>query len=243
MPFFFYFDWTYILVIIGVIICGICAGIMNSTFNKYSKVKSHSGFNGARTADSILQNAGIYNVNIGAIDGKLTDHYDPSSKYLRLSASVYSQTSIASIGVAAHECGHAIQDNKGYMPLVIRTAIVPVVNICSKASWLLIVLGLVLSGTLDLTYRSGYVNIASMILIIGIVLFSATVIFQLITLPVEIDASRRGLKALKTLGILSPDELIGAKKVLTAAAFTYVASAISAILSLIRIILIAKRND
>lgn len=242
MPFYYYYDPTYILVILGFIICLICSCIMKSTFSKYSRIRSYSGYDGRMTAERILRENGIYNVSIGEISGNLTDHYDPSAKVLRLSDSVYDKHSIAAIGVAAHECGHAIQDNKGYMPLVIRNSIVPVVNVCSHLAWLFIIIGLVFTGSATAASRYGATSLSSVILNIGIILFSVTVIFQLITLPVEINASRRGLVILRNTGILNQEELNGARKVLTAAAFTYIASTISAILSLIRIILISNQR-
>ncbi len=171
-----------------------------------------------------------------------TLHYDPSSKALRLSDSVYDKHSIAAIGVAAHECGHAIQDDKGYLPLVIRSAIVPVVNVCSHLAWVFIIIGLVFTGSAQAASRYGATSASTVILNIGIILFSATVVFQFVTLPVEINASRRGLSILRNTGILNQEELKGASKVLTAAAFTYIASTISAILSLLRIILIANQR-
>ncbi len=243
MPFYYYYDPTYVLVILGFIICLIFSGIMKSTFSKYSKIRSYSGYNGRMTAERILRENGIYNVSIGAISGSLTDHYDPSAKILRLSDSVYDNYSIAAIGVAAHECGHAIQDDKAYLPLVIRSAIVPVVNVCSHLAWVFIIIGLVFTGSAHVASRYGATSVSSIILNIGIILFSATVIFQFVTLPVEINASRRGLAILRNTGILDQEELNGARKVLTAAAFTYISSTISAILSLVRIILIANQRN
>ena len=243
MPYYYYFDPTYILVILGFLICLIFSAIMKSTFSKYSRVRSVSGYDGRMTAERILNENGISNVGVCEISGSLTDHYDPSSKMLRLSQSVYDNHSIAAIGVAAHECGHAIQDARGYTPLVIRSAIVPIVNICSNISWIFIIIGLVVTGSAKVATRHGYVSVSSLILTIGIILFSATVIFQFVTLPVEINASKRGLAILKNTGILNNEELEGAKKVLTAAAFTYIASTISAILSLLRIILLSRRRN
>ena len=240
---FYGYDPTYILVIIGAILSMIASSFVQSTYSKYSRVQSRTGMTGAQAAQRILQMSGISDVRIEHVSGKLTDHYDPSQKVVRLSDSVYGSTSVAAIGVAAHECGHAIQDARGYTPLVIRSAIVPIVNICSNISWIFIIIGLVVTGSAKVATRHGYVSVSSLILTIGIILFSATVIFQFVTLPVEINASKRGLAILKDTGILNNEELKGAKKVLTAAAFTYIASTISAILSLLRIILLSRRRN
>lgn len=230
----YYFDPTYSLVLIGVVICAIASGIVRSTFNRYSRVRSMSGYTGAMAAEAILHRAGIYDVRVERISGNLTDHYDPRSKILRLSDSVYNQTSVAAIGVAAHEVGHAIQHARGYVPLRLRSAIVPVVNIGSKLSWLLIFAGILIGGSR-----------AQEILWLGILLFSTAVVFQLITLPVEFNASRRAVNMIGEMGILSRDELSGTRKVLSAAALTYVAGAISSILQLLRLIILfgGRRRD
>jgi len=222
-----YFDWTYILVLIGVVLSLWASSRVKSTFNKYSKVRTISGVTGTQVAESILRKSGINDVSIQHVSGDLTDHYDPRTKTLRLSDSVYNASSIAAAGVAAHECGHAIQHNKGYAPLAIRSAIVPVANFGSAISWPLIIIGLML-GT-------------SQILInIGIILFSTVVAFHLITLPVEFNASSRALRILSDSGILHGEENEGAKKVLNAAALTYVANAAAMILQLLRIILLSN---
>jgi len=222
-----YFDWTYILVLIGVVLSLWASSRVKSTFNKYSKVRTISGVTGTQVAESILRKSGINDVSIQHVSGDLTDHYDPRTKTLRLSDSVYNASSIAATGVAAHECGHAIQHNKGYAPLAIRSAIVPVANFGSAISWPLIIIGLML-GT-------------SQILInIGIILFSTVVAFHLITLPVEFNASSRALRILSDSGILHGEENEGAKKVLNAAALTYVANAAAMILQLLRIILLSN---
>lgn len=238
----FYFDWTYLLVIAGFVICLIFSGIMKSTFNKYSKVAASSGYTGRDTAARILTENGLGTIPIGIIAGSMTDHYDPSKKQLALSETVYDKRSIAAIGVAAHECGHAIQDATGFAPLAIRSAMVPMVNICSRFAWILIIIGLLITGSSSLARRFGSNGAADTILTIGIIMFAATVVFQLVTLPVEIDASRRGLAMISRTGILNEEEMKGAKKVLTAAAFTYIAATLSAILSLIRIILLTNRR-
>ena len=193
-----------------------------------------SGMNGAQVAQRVLQAAGIYDVQVRHVSGSLTDHYDPRTKTVNLSDPVYNATSVAALGVAAHECGHAIQHAKSYAPLSIRSALVPIANFGSMLAWPVILIGLLFN-----TRSSG------LIIDIGILLFSAAVLFQLVTLPVEFDASRRALVMLRTQGILADDELRYARRVLKSAALTYVASAAAAILQLLRIILITngRRRD
>ena len=228
MPYYYYYiDPTYVLVLIGVVICLIASAGVKSTFSKYSQYRSMSGMTGAQAAERILNAAGIYDVTIQHISGNLTDHYNPSQKTLNLSDSVYSANSVAAIGVAAHECGHAIQHKEGYAPLSLRTAIVPVANIGSTLSWPLILIGLLFTR-----------NTGTFFINIGIICFSFAVIFQLVTLPVEFNASSRALRMLGTQGILSDSELPYTRKVLKAAAMTYVASAASGILQLFRLILL-----
>ena len=219
------FDWTYILVLIGVGICLLAQARVSSTYKKYQKVRSHSGITAAMAAEKILRNAGIYDVQIQHISGNLTDNYNPQTKILSLSDTTFRSDSVAAIGVAAHECGHAIQDNTAYAPLRVRGAIVPAVNIGSTIAWPMIIIGVLLS-------------FARPLITIGILLFSLTVIFQLITLPVEFDASGRALRILSESGLLYPDEVNGAKKVLTAAAQTYVAAAASSLLQLLRLVIL-----
>lgn len=228
----YYFDPTYILIIIGMLIALAAQAKVKSTFNRYSQVRSHSGMTAAEIAVRILQSNGIYDVNVDRVSGNLTDHYDPKSKVLRLSDSTYNSTSVAAIGVAAHECGHAIQHHQEYIPLNLRNAIVPVVNICSNLSWPVILIGIVFS------FNQTLVNI-------GILLFCAVVAFQLITLPVEFNASNRAIAILRDKGFLYGDEVDGAKKVLGAAALTYLAAAASSILQLVRLILLfgGRRRD
>ena len=223
------FDATYILVLIGVIICMAASAKVNSTFQKYARVHSASGMTGAQAADKLLRSNGIYDVRIEHISGNLTDHYDPKNKVLRLSDATYGSSSVAAVGVAAHECGHAIQHAKGYAPLQIRSNIVPIANIGSKLSWPLILLGVILSWNHTL-------------ITIGIVLFSFAVLFQLVTLPVEFDASKRAVRLLGENGILYGQEVDQTKKVLQAAALTYVAGAASSILQLLRLILLFGRR-
>lgn len=227
--FYYGFDPTYILVLIGVIICMAASAKVNSTFQKYARVRSASGMTGAEAADRLLRSNGIYDVRIEHIAGNLTDHYDPRNKVLRLSDATYGAASVAAIGVAAHECGHAIQHAKGYAPLQLRSSIVPVVNIGSKLSWPLILLGVLLSWNHTL-------------ITIGIILFSFAVLFQLVTLPVEFDASKRAVRLLGENGILYGQEVDQTKKVLQAAALTYVAGAASSILQLLRLILLFGRR-
>lgn len=225
--YYYYWDPTYILVVIGAIICMIASAKVKTTFNKYSQYRSYSGMNGAQVAQRVLEAAGIYDVTVRHVSGNLTDHYDPSTKTVNLSDPVYNSYSVAALGVAAHECGHAIQHAKNYAPLSLRSALVPVANFGSMLAWPLILIGLFING------RS-----STLIIDLGIVLFSAAVLFQLVTLPVEFDASRRALVMLRTQNILSDDELKNTRKVLKSAAFTYVASAAAAILQLLRIILL-----
>ena len=226
-----FFDPTYILVLIGVVITMIASGHVKSTYARYSKVRNHAGITAAQAADQILRGAGLNYVKIQHISGSLTDNYNPQTKTLNLSDSTYQSTSVAAIGVAAHECGHAIQDARSYVPLKVRGAIVPVVSIGSVAAWPIIILGVLLSFNHTL-------------ITIGILLFSLTVVFQLVTLPVEFDASGRALKILEGTNMLYGEELDGAKKVLKAAALTYVASAAATILQLLRlIILFGGRRD
>ena len=225
----YYYDPTYFLVIIGVIISLLASWGVKRTYAKYSKVRTSYGLTAHEVAERILWGAGIQDVSIERVAGDLTDHYSPNEKVLRLSYSVYDSTSVAAIGVAAHECGHAIQHAKGYAPIKVRNAIVPVVNIGQQLSIPLIMLGLVLSWT-------GLVNL-------GIILFAFVLIFQLVTLPVEFNASGRALCILRDNSFLVNDELKGAKAVLTAAALTYVAAVISSALQLLRLVLLSRRRD
>jgi hypothetical protein len=204
---------------------------VKSTFHKYSGVRSRSNMTGAQAAQRVLNSAGIFDVRIQHVAGSLTDHYNPKNKTLNLSDDVYGSSSVAAVGVAAHECGHAIQHQKGYSPLQIRSALVPVANFGSAAAWPLIILGMVLGGA------------GSTMCKIGIVFFSAAVLFQLVTLPVEFNASRRAVRILGDTGILSEQELPYTRKVLKAAALTYVAGAAAAILQLLRLLLLFGGRD
>lgn len=228
------YDSTYILVLIGVAICLLASSRVNSVFRRYSTVRSRSGLTGREAAERILRANGIYDVTVRHIPGNLTDHYDPRNKTLGLSDSTYGSASVAAIGVAAHECGHAVQHATGYAPLKFRGALVPVANFGSTLAWPLILIGLFIGS-----------NTAVLFINLGILLFSAAVLFQLVTLPVEFNASGRAVKVLETTGMLYPEEIRQTKAVLGAAALTYVASAASAILQLIRLLLITgrRRND
>lgn len=232
-PMFYYMDPTYVLVLVGVIICMLASVKMNSTFRKYSRVRNHSGITGREAAEQILRQAGIYDVRIEHVSGNLTDHYDPRSKVLRLSDATYQNASVAALGVAAHECGHAIQHATGYVPLHIRGSLVPIVNFGSVIAWPLIIIGLFFST-----------SSSSLFLNLGILAFSLAVLFQIVTLPVEFNASRRAIRILGGSGLLYENEVRATKKVLFAAALTYVAGAVSAILQLLRILMIAnsRRN-
>lgn len=225
---FFYYDVTYLLVLAGVILCVIASANVNQTYKKYSTVGNVRHMTAEQAARTILDRAGISQVKIERVGGNLTDHYDPRSKVLRLSETVYGSESVAAIGVAAHECGHAIQDDVGYVPIKIRGAIVPVVSLGSALCWPLFLIGLLMGAP-------GLVNA-------GIILFSLVVAFQLVTLPVEFNASGRALRILDGAGILEGNELQGAGKVLRAAALTYVASALSSILQLLRLVLLSGRR-
>ncbi len=224
-PFFYYMDSTYLLVLIGAILSIWASARVKSTYAKYSHVRSASGLTGAEAAERILRMSGIYDVGVEQVAGSLTDHYDSRRKMIRLSDSVYGSTSVAAIGVAAHECGHAIQDQKSYVPLTVRTALVPAANIGSKLGIPIILLGL-------------FFSFLSPLITIGIWVFSIAVLFQVVTLPVEFNASRRALAVLESGGLLGTTELDGAGKVLRAAALTYVAAAASSILQLLRLILL-----
>ena len=225
------FDPTMILVYIGALLSLWASSKVNSTFQRYSRVRSMTGMTGAEAAKRLLQSQGIYDVTVRPVRGQLTDHYDPRTKTVNLSQSVYGATSVAAIGVAAHECGHAMQDNEGYAPLRFRSALVPAANFGSKLSWPLILLGLVFGG------------LGSPLVEIGILMFSLAVLFQLVTLPVEYNASARAVRLLDAQGILAGEEVNGTRKVLNAAALTYVAAAATSILQLLRlIILFGGRN-
>lgn len=223
MPYFYYYDPYYILLIVGMVISMIASARVQGSFRKYNQVQSRTGLTGAEAARRLLQSQGIYDVSIQRVSGNLTDHYDPKNKVLRLSDSTYSSTSVAAVGVAAHECGHAMQHAENYVPLTVRSALVPVANFGSQFSMILIVAGLFF----------GQVLIEA-----GILLFCGVVLFQLVTLPVEFNASRRALRLLGDDGILYDEEVGMTRKVLRAAAMTYVASALMSALQLLRLVLL-----
>ena len=226
------YDPTIILVLIGAIISGIASMNVQRTYKKYSRIRNSRGITSNQVAEHILHAAGIYDVRIERIRGNLTDHYSPNEKVLRLSDAVYGQTSVAALGVAAHECGHAIQHQEGYAPLKLRSASVPLANIGSWVSWPIILIGLLI----------GYTPLAE----VGVFLFTFVVAFQLITLPVEFDASARALRILDQDRILEGEEHAGATKVLKAAAMTYVAALFATILQLLRLVLLVsggRRRD
>ena len=233
MGYYRFFDPTMILVLIGVVLSMAASAKVQSTFAKYSRVRSMTGMTGAEAAKRLLNSQGIYDVQVRKVAGNLTDHYDPRNKTLNLSESVYDSRSVAAIGVAAHECGHAIQDNTEYAPLKIRGAIVPVVNIGTQLSWPMILLGVLFGG------------LGSPLVQIGILLFTLCVIFQLVTLPVEFNASSRAVRLLDETGILSGEEVGYTKNVLGAAALTYVAAAAGSILQLLRLLILfgGRRDD
>lgn len=220
------YDRTFIIIIPALIISAWAQMKVRSSFSKYSKVSSINKYSGAEVARMLLDANGLYNVLVEEIGGRLTDHYDPRRRVMRLSREVYHGNSLAAIGVAAHETGHAIQHNNQYSPLQIRNIIAPIVSFSSSASWTILLLGMIMG--------------VSYLINIGIILFIAVVLFQIITLPVEFDASNRALKMLKEKNILYANEIKGAKAVLSAAAMTYLAAAITAILQLIRLIAISR---
>lgn len=222
----FFYDPTMILVLIGVVISLWAQFRVSSAFGKFSKVRSHTGMTGAEAAERLLHSQGIYDVTIRQVAGSMTDHYDPRTKTVNLSETVYGATSVAAIGVAAHECGHAMQDADGYAPLNIRSALVPAANIGSMMAWPMILLGLLFGG------------LGSPLIQLGILFFTLAVLFQIVTLPVEFNASSRAVRLLDSQGILSGDEVSGTKKVLRAAALTYVAAAAASILQLLRLLIL-----
>ena len=224
-------DPWYILVIIAFLFSMVAQTKVSSTFNKYSRVRNRAGFTGAQVAAQMLQNAGIYDVSVQRVAGNLTDHYDPRTKTLRLSQSVYDSTSVAALGVAAHETGHAIQHDVGYAPLALRSFFVPLANFGSRLAIPLIIIGFLFSGG------------GSTLVTLGILFFSLSVAFTIITLPVEFNASSRAIRLLVDDGFLTSEEIGGAKKVLSAAAMTYVAAAFAAVAQLLRLIAIFGRRD
>lgn len=226
MPY-FYYDWTMFLVIPGLLLGLYAQFKVKSTFDRYSRIRTKSGLTAEAAARMLLSRGGSTNVTISRVNGSLTDHYDPSSKTLRLSDTVYGSDSVAAVGVAAHECGHALQEHDGYGLLKLRTALVPVVNIGSSLYLPIFMAGLLFSW--------------EPLQMVGILCFGLTLLFSLVTLPVEINASKRALGMLE--GVLDAEELQGAKAVLSAAALTYLASVISSALQLLRLILISRSRS
>ena len=224
----FYYDWTYLLIIPGLLL-GIWAQFkVKNAYAEYSKIPTRLGRNAASVVDDLLRRNGNNKVRIGRVSGELTDHYNPADETLKLSEGVYSSSSIAALGIAAHEAGHAMQKHENYAPLALRTAIVPAVNICSGLSTPLFFLGLIMSWEPLLT--------------LGIILFAASTVFALVTLPVEFNASNRAVAMLTAGGYVSGEEERGVRKVLNAAALTYVAAAVTSVLSLLRLVMIANRR-
>ena len=231
-PYFYGFDWTYIVLILPCFILSmICQIKVKSNFSKYSNVPNRRGMTGAQAAQYVLNQYGVTGVRIEPTSGSLTDHFDPRTNVIRLSESVYNVASVAAVGVACHEAGHAVQHATGYVPNKIRGAIVPAARIGSNLGWILFLIGLFLPTQY------------SFVLWLGIIFFSLSVLFTVVTLPVEFDASRRALKCIRDTNLLATDEYVGTKKVLQAAAMTYVAAAATALLQLLRLIIIANRRD
>ena len=226
------FDWTYLLILAAFVFTLIVQSTMRGTFRKYSRIRSGSGMTGAQVAQQILASEGLYGVQVLQVSGDLTDHYDPRNKTVSLSQTVYGNSSLAAQGVAAHECGHAIQDAKGYAPLGIRSALVPAANFGSSAAWPLFFIGLLFQ--------------LPVIMKIGIFLFLFALLFQLVTLPVEFNASHRAMKKLQGMNLMSREELGGARRVLSAAAMTYVAAAATSLMYLLRMLILSgvgRRDD
>ena len=228
MPIYFGYDSGIFLVILAAILGFVAQNAVQNTYRKFSRQASRAGVTAAQAAQIVLQSQGVYDVSIGRVRGTLTDHYDPRAKTLRLSEGVYDSTSIAALGIAAHEAGHAIQHDRSYAPLMLRNSIVPAVNFGSRASMPLLLIGLFLNSYL--------------LALLGVALYGLAVAFQLITLPVELDASRRAMRALSANGLLTQEEEPKARKVLSAAASTYLASAFAAVAQLLRLLTIVSRD-
>lgn len=227
-----FFDPTILIIIPGVILASIAQMKISSAYGQYSRIACSKGLRGSDVARELLKIAGISDVSVEKIGGRLSDHYDPTKKAVRLSQDIYNGNSIASLSVAAHEVGHAIQHHYGYMPLTIRSSIAPIVGFSSRLSWILITIGLIF----------GFMGSSVLLLKIGIFLFTAVVVFQIITLPVEFNASKRALDMLEEYSFLQRNEINGSKKVLGAAALTYVAAALTGILQLLRLLVILNNR-
>jgi Zn-dependent membrane protease YugP len=235
MPYFYGFDWTYLVIVLPCILLSLWASSsVKSTFNKYSNQYSIRRITGADAARRVLAHNGVGGVRIERVSGSLTDHYDPTANVIRLSDTVYDSTSTAAIGVACHEAGHAVQYAQNYAPIKLRAAVIPATNIGSKLAMPLILLGLVLTFLEDFSFTLIY---------LGIACFALSLVFQLITLPVEFNASRRAIAAIEQGGILTQEEQIGAKKTLKAAAMTYVAATAVALAQLVRLLLVFGRRS
>ena len=240
MPYYYGFDWTYLVIVLPCLILSMWASSsVNSTFNRYSKVLSRRRITGADAAQRVLYANGVSGVSIQRVSGKLTDHYDPRTNVIRLSDSVYDSTSVAAIGVACHEAGHAVQYAQNYGPIKLRAAIIPVTNIGSRLAMPLILAGILFSALGNLSYGLVYAGIAC---------FSLSLVFQLVTLPVEFNASRRAIQTIESANLLTEEEQLGAKKTLKAAAMTYVAATAVALAQLVRLLVLfggrgRRRND
>lgn len=244
MPFYYYFDWSYLVLVVPALLFSLWVSArVNSTFKKYSAMRNARGMTGAEAARAVLNANGVTDVRIEYVSGNLTDHYDPKEKVIRLSQDVYDAATPAAVGVAAHEAGHAAQYAANYLPIRIRAAIIPATNIGSKLSVPLIILGLLLPG---LRIFAPYTEFFNLIAWIGVACYSLCVLFQLVTLPTEFNASRRAVAAIERCGLLLPEEQQGAKKVLKAAALTYVAALSASLAQLLRLIIIVggrQRRD
>ena len=236
MPYFYGFDWTYVVLVLPCVILSLWASSnVNSTFSRYSRQFSIRNITGAQAAEQVLRSHGVYNVRIERVSGNLTDHFDPRTNVIRLSDNVYGSTSTAAIGVACHEAGHAVQYAQDYAPIRLRSAVIPATNLGSKLAMPLILIGLLLSAFGDISYT---------IIYLGIGCFGLSLVFQLITLPVEFNASHRAMTAIAQTGLLTEDEQKGARKTLQAAALTYVAATATALAQLLRLlILFGNRNN
>ena len=225
-----FWDVSYIFCILGAILCMIASANVNSTYKKYARVRSFSGLTGAQAAEMILKNAGITDVQVCHVSGLLTDHYDPTRRVVNLSDATYDSPSVAAVGVAAHECGHVVQHHTGYVPLKVRAALVPAANIGSNLGLPIVIIGLIF-------------GLSDKFIMAGIWIFAIAVLFQIVTLPVEFDASHRALVMLGDYGMMGNEEVSQVRKVLTAAAMTYVAAAASSILQLLRLVFLAHSRD
>lgn len=231
----FFYDWTIILLLPAVVFAGFAQGKVRSAYRTYSKIGTERGITGVQTARKILDAHGLFDVPIEHVSGELTDHYDPIKKTLRLSEGIYEDNSIASVAIAAHECGHALQHQSGYTLLVIRNLIARPVSLISMASWPLLIIGIFMA-------EAGKYSTGHLLMDIGIIAFCGAVLFHLVTLPVEINASKRGLRELQIEGVIGEEEVHGSKKMLTAAALTYVAALMTSLAQLLRMLILVRRD-